>query len=143
MAAGSNKVGTLGDALLIFYETRKRLVTHAVETRAHIVGSPVRREDGYTFQAGTFVKSVDVVYTHIVVQLVCLSLIAFRHKSRGVASRSCTNVEQERVWLDEAAQVMHGGFKLYDAVPALQAKVFGVLIVIYVVSSNNNNSQQR
>ena len=44
MAAGSNKVGTLGDALLIFYETRKRLVTHTVETRAHIIGSPVRRE---------------------------------------------------------------------------------------------------
>ena len=63
MAAGSNKVGTLGDALLIFYETRKRLVTHAVETRAHIIGSPVGREDGYTFQAGTFVKSVDVIYT--------------------------------------------------------------------------------
>ena len=143
MATGSNKVGTLGDALLIFYETRKRLVTHAVETRAHIVGSPVGREDGYTFQAGTFVKSVDVVYTHIVVQLVCLSLIAFRHKSRCVASRSCTNVEQERVWLDEATQVMHGGFKLNDAVPTLQAQVFGVLIVIYVVSSNNNNSQQR
>lgn len=78
MAAGSNKVGTLRDALLIFYETRKRLVTHTVETRAHIVGSPVGREYGYTFQAGTFVKSVDVVYTHIVVQLVCLSLIAFR-----------------------------------------------------------------
>ena len=49
MAAGSNKVGTLGDVLLIFYETRKRLVTYTVETRAHIVGSPVGREDGYTF----------------------------------------------------------------------------------------------
>ena len=56
--------------------------------------------------------------------------IAFSHKSRGVASRSCTNVEQERVGLDETVQVMHGGFKLYDAVPALQAKVFGVLVVM-------------
>ena len=63
-------------------------------------------------------------------QLHRLHPIAFSHKSRGVASRSCTNVEQERVWLDEAAQVMHGGFKLYDAVPALQAKVFGVLVVM-------------
>ena len=70
MAASSYKVSTLRDTLLIFYETGKRLVTHTVESCAHIVGRSVGREDGDTLQPCAFVQTVDVVQTDIVVKFV-------------------------------------------------------------------------
>ena len=41
MAACTYEVRTLRDGLLIFYEKRESLITHAVKTRTHIVGGAI------------------------------------------------------------------------------------------------------
>ena len=88
MAAGSNKVGTLGDALLIFYEMGKGLFAHAVEAGAHIVCCAIGREYGHTLQSGFLVEAVNVLNSYIVVQFIglCLYVVvvinhAFGHES--------------------------------------------------------------
>ena len=48
-------------------------------------------------------------------------VVALGHERRGVAARPGANVEQAEAWPQEAVKVVHGGLKLHDAVPALQA----------------------
>ena len=63
-------------------------------------------------------------------QLHGLHLIALGHKCRSIAPRPRTDVEQEGVLAEEPVQMVHGGFKFYYAVSALQAQVFGMLVVM-------------
>ena len=220
----------------------KGLFAHAVEARAHIVGSAVGREDGDALQSRHLIQAVDVVQAHIVVEFVGLGLdveilvnhtafqqsanaffieairenavfihevshenqsarfghalgfkerfqllfvademveraeqkgevrrgsrderevsgialnhiggwfalqkhvdvashklnglhaIALCHECRRVAPRARTDVEQEILWSQKAAQMVHGGFKFHNAVPALQTKVLGVFVIVF------------
>ena len=74
MAACADKVGALGDALLILYEKGESLLAHAVKTCAHVIRRSIGREYCHTLQACLFIQAVDVIYTDIIVQLIILRL---------------------------------------------------------------------
>ena len=74
MAACADKVGSLGDDLLIGKEVGEGLVAHPVEARAHIVGGTVGREDRHALQSSLAVETVYVLQAHVVVELALLRL---------------------------------------------------------------------
>ena len=57
---------------------------------------------------------------------------ALAHQGRSIAPRSRTDVEQEGAGGEMAAEMMHGGFKLDDAMTTLEAQVFGVFVVVFL-----------
>ena len=63
-------------------------------------------------------------------QLHGLHLVALGHEGGGIAARARPDVEQQHPRTQQAAQVVHGGLKLHDAVTALQAQILGVLVVV-------------